>query len=230
MSIAYVSLHTSHQTRTRHIRVQFTTGIRSHLASFAQWNPSFNMGEVLALDWSRPYRALRYSLTTLTRVSRNRNLSMLGQHFYLFEDFEYEVVTPRNSLWRFQPQQGSFDEYWTKREETQRWHGRSARVWRYLKSIWGLSSFWAFSPGSVTWKPMSWHTFDIWILKTDICSYHFAFARCSPGIPCQVSGKPRLRLKLVDVYPDCPPTFACAPRPAMNWLMQQLMSLSHPFA
>ena len=90
MSIAYVSLHTSHQTRTRHIRVQFTTGIRSHLASFAQWNPSFNMGEVLALDWSRPYRALRYSLTTLTRVSRNRNLSMLGQHFYLFGDFEYE--------------------------------------------------------------------------------------------------------------------------------------------
>lgn len=74
---AYTSAHKDVH-RTRHIRVQFTTGIQSHLASFAHWNPSFNMGEVLALDWSRPYLALRYSLTTLTRVSRKQKPQHAG--------------------------------------------------------------------------------------------------------------------------------------------------------
>ncbi len=199
------------------------------------------MGEVLALDWSRPYRALRHSLTTLTRVSRKQKPQHAGSPCYLFEDFEYEMFTPRNSLWRFQPEQGSFGRYWTKREETQIWHGRSARDRKVtqvnLRTLELLSVFVRKRYLEINESD----TFDIWIWILKIINRYLVISfrlskiltRDSLQVRVnasyqQVSRKPRLRrLKLVDVYPDCPPTFACAPRPAMNWLMQQLVSLSH---
>ena len=142
--------------------------------------------------------------------------------------------SPRNYLWRFQSHQG--------------FAGGGLGSSTGLQASPGLSCVRLLSERSVTWKPV-WIDLGaskssqkrlprniIWLITVlymvrDITAMYPGMRRdrvfFQVFLPCSCAKCVRLRIKLTDVYPNCPPTFACVALSGVGWGVELSPHLWH---